>query len=507
MMKILVVDDERMIRLGIKAMLERKFAECDIQVASDGIEALDVCKENQMDIVITDIKMPRMDGIQLIEHLQDMESKPLIIILSGYDDFTYTKQAIKFQVMDYLLKPVVRNELFNVITSAKDKLDEKNALQNEKDEYVTNQLNYMLLNPTINEERVEEIAQKLQLYPYSDGFYAGVFHFKGKKGTLVKNEFFHLIRKQIRHVDNHSLCFIDMNGNLVVFTENIEGLYLAAENNDSETASHLCMAISQKESRMGKMKEAYKQANEALTYAFLFPNQRIFTYEQVKAKKESTIRKEEQVLQKIFNMLGTDRQNEIRSSMLELFNIEALQDYKITYMESLSKAINRIIFDQVFNQIGTESIEIFKLYDKVGDMFNYDNIYDYFHAVEELTMYLHEYMKEMKSVYTGDNVMEKAIDFIHQNAHKDLNMAVVSNYISLNYSYFSHLFKEYTGENFVDYIKKVRIQKAKDLLTNRDNKIFEVSEAVGFSNSKQFSRVFRDIEGISPKEYREKLYM
>ncbi|MGP4070863.1 response regulator transcription factor [Halobacillus sp. B29] len=506
MIKILVVDDERMIRLGIKAMLERKFAECDIQVASDGIEALDICKANEVDIVITDIKMPRMDGIQLIEHLQDMESKPLIIILSGYDDFTYTKQAIKFQVMDYLLKPVVRNELFNVITSAKDKLDERTALQNEKHEYLTNQLNYMLLNPTINEERVEEIVQNLQLHPYSDGFYAGIFHFKGKKRTLVKNELFHLIRKQIRHVDDHSLCFIDMNGNLVVFTENIEGIYLAAKD-DSEAASHLCVAISQKESLMGKLKEAYKQANEALAYTFLFPNQLIFTYEQVKAKKESSIRKEEQVLQRIFNMLGTDRQNEIRSSILELFNIEALKNYTIAYMEALSKAINRILFDQVFNQIGIESIEILKLYDKVGDMSNFDNIYDYFHAVEELTMHLHKYLKDMKTVYTGDNVMEKAIAFIHQNAHKDLNMAVVSNHISLNYTYFSHLFKEYTGENFVDYIKKVRIQKAKDLLTNRDNKIFEVSEAVGFSNSKQFSRVFRDIEGISPKEYREKLYM
>nr|WP_285848113.1 MULTISPECIES: AraC family transcriptional regulator [unclassified Mesobacillus] len=99
--------------------------------------------------------------------------------------------------------------------------------------------------------------------------------------------------------------------------------------------------------------------------------------------------------------------------------------------------------------------------------------------------------------------MDRAIAYIRENYHKDLNLAVVANYISLNYSYFSHMFKEYIGQNFVDYLKMVRVENAKKLLKETDFKILEISEMVGYKNPKQFARVFREAEGISPKEYRE----
>lgn len=504
MINILVVDDERMIRLGIKTMLERRFMDFKIYLASEGVEALEVLRSNQINIVITDIKMPRMDGIQLIEEMQQMETTPLVVILSGYDDFSYAKQAIKYKVMDYLLKPVDRNELFQIMNSAKEKLDADLAMTKDMDDYRNNQLNYMLLNPMIKEEETEKIVNKLKLDDYLEGYYVGIFHFKGAKTRLVKEEFFQHIEKQIHHFDELAYCFIDSNRWLVVLTENVDVFHHVLEECNSQPVCPLSVAISEKNKEKRKIKEAYEQASEALAYKFIFPNQQVFFYQEIEDKKEDFIM-EEQLFQKIYNMLGTDRQNEIKSTLLDVFNIEELKNYKLTYVHALSDAINTIIFDQAFNELGKESIEIFKLYDQVGDISNFYSIHEYFYAVENLTMHLHEYIKEMKIVYSEDRIMEKAIAFIHENAHKDLNMAVVSNHISLNYSYFSHTFKEYTGENFVDYLKKVRIEKAKGLLSNIDNKIFEVSELVGFKNPKQFSRVFRELEGISPKEFREKL--
>ncbi|MCA0985162.1 response regulator [Halobacillus yeomjeoni] len=506
MMNIVVVDDERMIRAGIKAMIERKFTEMNIMLAADGMEALEVCRKNPVDLIITDIKMPRMDGMELIENVQGMEVPPLVIILSGYDDFSYAKQAIRFQVMDYLLKPVDRNELFSLIEKAEEKVDAKSSLQKDKNEYLVNQLNYMLLNPQMNEAKVEEAVQKFHLHQYSSGFYAGIFQFKGSIGTLIKDELIENIVKQVQQYDDDSLCFVDSYENLVVFTERLDGIYGVFEEDGLEKAGHLGVGISERQTSMGKLVEAYEQANDALAYQFIFPHQTIFLYEQVKAKKEDNSIVDEPSLQKIFNRLGTDRQNEIRASLAQVFDIEKIKEYKLSSLERLSEAVNKILFDQAFHQIGEESIEVFKLYEEVGNLSNFESVHEYFHAVEKLTMRLHEYMKEMQSVYARENVMDKAIEFIHENAHKDLNMAVVSNHISLNYSYFSHAFKEYTGKNFVDYLKKVRIEKAKKLLAESDNKILEVSERVGFSNSKQFSRVFRDLEGVSPKEYREKSY-
>lgn len=103
--------------------------------------------------------------------------------------------------------------------------------------------------------------------------------------------------------------------------------------------------------------------------------------------------------------------------------------------------------------------------------------------------------------------MEEALAYIEANYARPLNMAMVSNYVSLNYSYFSEAFKAYTGESFVLYLKKVRIRHAKELLADNRVKLASVSESVGFENSKQFARVFKELEGISPGEYRAKLLM
>lgn len=503
MITILVVDDERMIRLGIKAMLERRFTDFDVLVASDGVDALEVLKVTDVNIVITDIKMPRMDGIKLIEQMQQTEKTPLFIILSGYDDFSYAKKAIKYQVMDYILKPVNRNELFNIIDRAKEKIDAELALTKDMDEYRNNQLSYMLINPRIKEEEVKEIFQNLILYNYPNGFYVGIFHFKNENEIIQNKELVRDFKKRMTGNNDHTFFFLDGGGKLTVLSEEIGVFYQVLEEYNSNTHCALSVAISKKHTVTRKFKEAYEQANEALAYKFFYPNQNVFTFEQVE-KKKAEIELEEKSLQKIYNMLGTDRNNEIRSTLLNVFNIEELKNYKLTYVYALSDAINKIIFDQAFRHLGKESIEIFQQYDKVGDINNFESINDYFYAVEYLTMHLHEFIKEMKIVYS-EGSMEKAKAFIHENAHKDLNMAVVSNHISLNYSYFSHTFKEYTGENFVDYLKKVRIKKSKKLLSDFDNKIFEVSELVGFKSPKQFSRVFRDIEGVSPKEFRERL--
>jgi len=116
MRKILVVDDEKLIRLGVKSMIEKKqkgFYE--IALCSNGKEALELVQREKFDIVITDIRMPQMDGITLIQNLQSVEYRPAVIILSGYDDFNYAREALKGGAKDYLLKPINREQLYSSI--------------------------------------------------------------------------------------------------------------------------------------------------------------------------------------------------------------------------------------------------------------------------------------------------------------------------------------------------------------------------------------------------------
>jgi two-component system response regulator YesN len=116
MNKLLIIDDENNIRLGLKAMIEREFPGAySISFAGDGTDALKQLQAENFDMMITDIRMPDMDGIQLINRLQQEGNKPEIIILSGYEDFRYAQVAIRCNVKEYLLKPIVRQELFQAL--------------------------------------------------------------------------------------------------------------------------------------------------------------------------------------------------------------------------------------------------------------------------------------------------------------------------------------------------------------------------------------------------------
>lgn len=505
MYKLLIVDDEKNIRLGIQAMIAREFPDVfEIKTAMDGLEAIEKIKD--VDILITDIKMPRMDGIQLIEHIQQTEQKvPALMILSGYDDFEFTKAAIKNKAKDYLLKPVNRNELYQTLRNILEELEKNNQVTYQHlEEYRTSQLNFILLNPNIQPGVIEYLIQKMQLDIFMDGYYLGIFDHKRKmdgEDLLIRIKPF---VAQINHDSaHHTICFLDGDDRVVVISK--ESIFKSIKDHlGKEKYVTFSTGVSKYHRHIRDLKEAYKEADYALKYQFLFPRNQLFLFETVENKHKNMDIPVE-MIKKISNMLGTERDKELRTTLLKVLDYETVSSCSIKYMESLSKDLNRLVFECFFSKLGDESVDIYKQFNKVETIYNFENFYEYYQAVEELLMRLHEYNKQIRLVYSEQSYMDKAVCFIKENYYKDLNLAVVSNHISLNYSYFSHMFKEYTGQNFVDYLKKIRIEEAKKLLKQPDYKVFEISEKVGYKNPKQFARVFREIEGISPTEYREQV--
>ncbi|MNC14655.1 HTH-type transcriptional activator Btr [compost metagenome] len=184
-----------------------------------------------------------------------------------------------------------------------------------------------------------------------------------------------------------------------------------------------------------------------------------------------------------------------------------MQHLDLAYLEHVGRSINERVLDEVFRLHGEASVEVLKLYRTVGNLYNFRHFHDYYRTLEHLLITVNEYIIGIRSAHTEHTDMEEALAYIEANYARPLNMAMVSNYVSLNYSYFSEAFKAYTGESFVLYLKRVRIRHAKELLSENRIKLAGVSEAVGFENSKQFARVFKELEGISPGEYRAKLLL
>jgi len=123
----------------------------------------------------------------------------------------------------------------------------------------------------------------------------------------------------------------------------------------------------------------------------------------------------------------------------------------------------------------------------------------------ELVLGMHEKIRAQGDDHGVGQKMQQAIAYIQENYNKDLNMAVVSNYISMNYSVFSFEFKNYAGVNFVTYLKELRMKEAKKLLEETDKKIIEISQMVGYENEKHFMKLFKSICGVSPSEYRKNM--
>lgn len=522
MTKIVIVDDEKNIRLGLKTMIEREFQDqYEVATATQGAEALETYLSKGADIIITDIRMPVMDGIALIDRISTgplppgRSDRPLIIILSGYEDFEYAKAAIRYQAMDYLLKPIRRDELFAVLSKCKEQLSKRSEMDRQiamtesyRLQVQTTRLQELLLQQDFTEKDIKAWSAEIGFDEYLLPFSVAVLTYKDEDGSRMKKEDLKsLADHMFENVGGQlSVSLLDREGRVVLIggpQRKFAELSLLA---DEKELDGLLIGVSQEGGRLTDLAKAYRQASESLSYTFIYPKTRLIWYAELPNNRPFLAVPKEDI-RKLGNILGTNRQKEITTLLHHIFRIDQLAELDICYLEAVSKQINEQVLDEVFRFYGEASVEVIKLYRKVGDLSNFRHFHDYFRSLEQLLINLDEYIREIRSAHSEHGDMKEAVAYIEENYHRPLNMAMVSNHVSLNYSYFSEAFKTYVGESFVTYLKKVRIRKAKELMGRGSLKLSEISVAVGFENTRQFSRVFKELEGVSPFEYRGKLFV
>jgi two-component system, response regulator YesN len=515
MRKILIVDDEKLIRLGVKAMIEKKQKDFyDITLCSNGKEALELVQREKFDIVLTDIRMPQMDGITFIQNLQSVEFKPAILILSGYDDFNYALEALKCGAKDYLLKPIKREELYSSIDKVEKELEASKEIASKEvlvssyiEDFRANELNYIFLRTNISEEEIEESGKRLELDIFNDKYYLGLA-LGSETGSSMNNDFrndIHLtIEDFMRSRKNKNIYIFDNDCGVVIIANDLSVFEYLEGRYSKESFFKLFIGISEELSGIKEVKKAYCQAREALKYRTFsyYYGTTLISYSSISKKSTDFVMPTEKV-EILRNLIETDREKEIEKILFELLNEGKARDFSILYVEELNKQINQIVLQEIKSKFFLKEEEVLERFQKFKEIYCFNNFKEYSHDLKEFILYLNEYIRTMKDLYGDKKNIDKAIDYINENYYKDLNLAIVSNEVSLNYSYFSQVFKEYTGENFVNYLKKIRINKAKVLLRDSDYKIYEVAQKVGYEDSKQFAKIFRSVTGVSPIEYRD----
>lgn len=510
MKRILIIDDEKLIRDGIKAIINRKYGDVyECSLCSDGLEAIEILKNEKIFLVITDIRMPECDGITLLKKLKAEKCSVPVIVLSGYDQFNYAVEALRYGAKDYLLKPIQRQELYNAIEKIEKEYEvliKDSDLYNQVliQEEISDKVNVLLLNEHIDGQKLKEELGKI-FDRINEQFYYILTVYTPHSKILAQEELrseYEIFINNVIECNTSYHVFIDRYNNLNLVASDMEIIENIKNKIFNDNIYNYFVSLSESTEGYENFKKAYNKSYYALKSKMFKTSSKNFIYYKDVENGKNIIKLDDNIY-KLFNLLGTKRTDEFLELYDFLFNEEYIFYQGVEYLEQsvneLIKQINRYVIKnlEVANELN-------KKIEQIEEIFSFTRYRDYYSELKALLIHVDELLYQMRSAYGDKSFINKAIEYIDKNYAKDISLAVVSNAVSMNYSYFSQVFKEYTGENFVNYLKKRRVEEAQKLLNDSNLKIYEISSCVGFTDSKQFTKAFKSITGITPVEYREK---
>lgn len=481
MRTLLLVEDEKLIRQGIRSIIERSGVEIEeIIEANNGEVALEILKNREIDVMFTDIRMPKMDGITLVEKVNELPNKPLIAAVSGFDDFEYAVGMLRNGVREYILKPVDRNKIVEALEKFEKDLGEKELEYSKQKKIAIQQVQYMMFYDNVTDVEIENICQEVhQYFPVKDFFVVCLGNREEEEINLTEPGKYYYIQGE----DYLNMIISDAKYK----DELIDKL------------SNYCIGVSRTYTNFMDFKQAFCEAAEMRRTAFETCTKIVDAnvFEDSDFESEYGVR----VMMQTANLICSNKLEEALMQ-LEIF-VDGVKDrkYKINEFQEQMKTIISTTMKVYNNQLQNKEHEILELL----DMFSYQTIDEYMEMVREWVRNFDELVGSDVDEQKTNMKMQKAIEYIKENYATDLNMAVVSNYISMNYSLFSFTFKQYTGTNFVNFLKNIRVGEAKKLLTETDMKVNEISQAVGYDHEKHFMKTFKSITGLTPTQYRNNL--
>lgn len=478
---LLIVEDEKMIRQGIKTMVQRSGVTVDnILECNNGEMALEILKMHQVDVMFTDIRMPKMDGIALVKAMQELPHIPLTVAISGYDDFSYAVEMMRMGVREYILKPLDREKIKEVL----EKLNEEILKGQENARHDRNlgqqQLKYIILNKNLTGSERELLVKRYEnTYLMRNYQIVCINESGGVLGEIEEDFYIHL-----NSVEGNELYILDAENLSILLRDELYGRYAG---------------VSRVHSGLSALREAYEEALTARKESFYLGNPVSYFEEMI--TKKAALHLEESIMKQIVQQLGTDKYEDALRQLSRILKNASLGGYPPVEIENSLHLLLDGILTTYSNILKTDREEINDYY----AIYGYNCLSEY---ESEILGWLENFCNTLNSRfddYKNKQKIKQAIEYIKENYDKDLNMAVVSNHISMNYSLFSYVFKQYAGNNFVNYLKEIRIEEAKRLLETTDLKVIDISSKVGYENEKHFMKTFKAACGVSPTEYRKNM--
>lgn len=519
MYNVLIVDDESIICEGISKIIDwRKYNFNVIGLAGNGREAMEIIKSRHTDLVITDIRMPAMDGLELSGQIKQYDPSIKVIIVSGYGDFEYARKAIGYGVKAYLLKPVIPEELLEQLRYILELLDKQTSLNREeceKQRIIKDKLLYELVSGPSNAGQIMRELERYNVNLAGASYNVAVISLENHPAACKGG--FESVESEIRNIvesyaaeNNLGYMYEDING--------VFGILAAAPgSNEGELRSHLTTLSASIEKQTGAIaviglgteragpEDIYlcrREALRALERRITDKHNKIFSYRDLAGADQQLwplqwnkgifIKSVEDMDE---DSIKTQIQNLIDGIVSRGLGTDIIKSVIINIMFELSFLIQSCSGDanQVFGYDPASEIETI-----CGDL---NTINEWILDNCRKTMH---YIMELRSRNTV-SVIDNVLKYVDENYAEDISLFSVAGKFYVNSAYLGQLFKEKTGLFFSQYLNKKRIEKAKKLYRESDLKVYEIIEKAGFKRTEHFYRQFLKYEGITFAEYRDRL--
>ena len=525
-LKVVLADDEDIIREGIFHSIQ--WGEMGFEVvgqADDGEQAIELVEKTMPDVIITDIRMPFINGLEFIERIKDIYKDNYknihIIILTGHDEFQYAQKAIKLGVYDYVLKPLEPKYLMELLLKIKSNYMNRAEKESENTTLMKTQLIRDIIYERIKDMELMNKLDKISV-EFNNSFSIIIMHIDNCRGLevpqgcnekLLERKIYDLIGNMQqknteiltffeKSVYEYVIC-VNHKHKRVLETKIIEisnGIREEIKNSLGYTTS---IAIGRIVENIGLIPNSYKQACEALMHKFILGTNQNIYFDRIEVAKKGQLKELNYSDSELIYALKLADKGLIKEKLHEL--LKGIQNsrsnsqiymYAITgnvYIQALKVLKESFVSE---NQAIDESLLIY------NQIISSDTIEKTISKLLSLLLKIADHIN-INRQGKFDQVVEKAKTYISNNySDHDCSLEVVARFVNVSPSYFSAIFKQQVGENFIDYLTHVRIEKAKELLSLSAFKSYEISYMVGYNNPTYFSTAFKKYVGVSPTEYR-----
>lgn len=512
MYRVMIADDESIMTSAMESLIDWKALDCELIYSADnGRTVLDYLEDLKPDILILDINMPEVTGIDIAKYVWENKLPCKVILLTGYADFSYAQQAVSYDVVEYVTKTGAFDQLVLAIKKAQRKIDEerKRTLMESKEILAQNFLKAVFDGSLYEEEQIREESQRtgldveqgcmillirFALPASSEGvvmkiqkglmnFLKMTFREQMLSGVPIRKNVYAILLRQ-KFLD-YEKSILDACGQIVDMMDNFMKLYVF-------------IGVSDRFCGWQDIKICYEQAESALDASFFDETSKINLYQNI-VYDNGNIQKEIDVLLNELEYHLKQGEPEALDCFRQILEIQRKYHSTIDSIENVGIAIRQSC-DRVLGEYEKT------LYDVSGvsrgitrQIRSFMHVKEYSAYMEQLIEATIAFVSRMPRKKNG--IVYQCEKLIDEHFMENISVSEISEMIGVSSSYLSRVFKEENGETIIQTINQKKLEKAKEYLLNTDRKIYEIADALGFENITYFSHFFKKATGISPKDY------